>query len=146
MKYRHPCQAWVCLTRRRHFSGVCGATAQSIPFNAALSCSPLCSGVPPDAFSATGQLWGSPLYDWKAHKAEGFAWWSQRIARSMQVGLARAAGAAGSRQRMQHWWAQHCSVHYCLRLAWLPEARGWAITQACNPLALINAAVRRDTD
>jgi 4-alpha-glucanotransferase len=45
----------------------------------------LVSGVPPDAFSATGQLWGSPLYDWKAHKAEGFAWWRQRIARSMQL-------------------------------------------------------------
>ncbi|KAL4434072.1 hypothetical protein ABPG75_000513 [Micractinium tetrahymenae] len=45
----------------------------------------LVSGVPPDAFSATGQLWGSPLYDWKAHAAEGFAWWRQRIARSMQL-------------------------------------------------------------
>lgn len=45
----------------------------------------LVSGVPPDAFAATGQLWGSPLYDWKAHAAEGFAWWRQRIARSMQL-------------------------------------------------------------
>lgn len=45
----------------------------------------LVSGVPPDAFSETGQLWGSPLYDWKAHEAEGFAWWCQRIARSMQL-------------------------------------------------------------
>lgn len=44
-----------------------------------------CSGVPPDAFSETGQLWGSPLYDWKAHAAEDFAWWRQRISRSMQV-------------------------------------------------------------
>jgi 4-alpha-glucanotransferase len=42
--------------------------------------------VPPDAFSETGQLWGSPLYDWKAHAAEDFAWWRQRIARCMQVG------------------------------------------------------------
>lgn len=48
------------------------------------------SGVPPDAFSATGQLWGSPLYDWKAHAAEGFAWWRQRIARSMQARPGRA--------------------------------------------------------
>ena len=46
---------------------------------------PCRSGVPPDAFSETGQLWGSPLYEWKAHAAEGFAWWRQRIARSMQV-------------------------------------------------------------
>ena len=32
------------------------------------------SGVPPDAFSETGQLWGSPLYDWPAHAAEGYKW------------------------------------------------------------------------
>lgn len=37
------------------------------------------AGVPPDYFSATGQLWGNPLYDWKAHKKEGFAWWISRI-------------------------------------------------------------------
>lgn len=43
------------------------------------------SGVPPDAFSETGQLWGSPLYDWKAHEAEGFAWWRRRVGRSMQL-------------------------------------------------------------
>lgn len=43
------------------------------------------SGVPPDAFSETGQLWGSPLYDWKAHKAEDFKWWSQRLGRAFQL-------------------------------------------------------------
>ncbi len=37
------------------------------------------AGVPPDYFTATGQLWGNPLYDWKAHKEEGFAWWISRI-------------------------------------------------------------------
>lgn len=42
----------------------------------------LVSGVPPDAFSATGQLWGSPLYDWKAHAQEGYAWWVDRFRRS----------------------------------------------------------------
>ena len=40
------------------------------------------SGVPPDAFSATGQLWGSPLYDWPAHAQEGYAWWGARLARA----------------------------------------------------------------
>jgi hypothetical protein len=43
------------------------------------------SGVPPDAFSATGQLWGSPLYKWPAHEAEDYAWWCQRIGRAGQV-------------------------------------------------------------
>ncbi len=37
------------------------------------------AGVPPDYFSATGQLWGNPVYDWKAHKAEGYAWWTNRL-------------------------------------------------------------------
>lgn len=37
------------------------------------------AGVPPDAFSATGQLWGNPLYDWDAMEKEDFEWWRQRI-------------------------------------------------------------------
>lgn len=37
------------------------------------------AGVPPDYFSATGQLWGNPVYDWRAHEAEGYAWWIRRI-------------------------------------------------------------------
>lgn len=37
------------------------------------------SGCPPDAFAVTGQLWGNPLYDWDAHKKEGYSWWIARI-------------------------------------------------------------------
>jgi len=37
------------------------------------------AGVPPDYFSATGQLWGNPLYRWDAHAADGFAWWGTRL-------------------------------------------------------------------
>ena len=37
------------------------------------------AGVPPDYFSATGQLWGNPLYRWEAHAADGFAWWTARL-------------------------------------------------------------------
>lgn len=37
------------------------------------------AGVPPDYFSATGQLWGNPLYDWKYHKKTGYAWWMERF-------------------------------------------------------------------
>ncbi|KAM5577454.1 4-alpha-glucanotransferase, chloroplastic/amyloplastic [Rosa sericea] len=45
----------------------------------------LVSGVPPDAFSETGQLWGSPLYDWKAMEKDGFSWWIRRIRRSQNI-------------------------------------------------------------
>lgn len=38
------------------------------------------AGCPPDAFSATGQLWGNPLYDWDYHKKTGYEWWTKRIA------------------------------------------------------------------
>jgi 4-alpha-glucanotransferase len=37
------------------------------------------AGCPPDAFSATGQLWGNPLYDWQYHRETGYAWWIRRI-------------------------------------------------------------------
>jgi 4-alpha-glucanotransferase len=37
------------------------------------------AGVPPDYFSADGQLWGNPLYDWDAHAADGYAWWTDRL-------------------------------------------------------------------
>ncbi|MBX3045803.1 MAG: 4-alpha-glucanotransferase [Anaerolineales bacterium] len=37
------------------------------------------AGVPPDIFSTTGQLWGNPLYRWDLHKAEGYAWWLNRL-------------------------------------------------------------------
>ena len=37
------------------------------------------AGVPPDYFSAKGQLWGNPLYDWAANERENFAWWTGRI-------------------------------------------------------------------
>ena len=37
------------------------------------------SGVPPDYFSADGQRWGNPLYDWNAIRASGYEWWIQRL-------------------------------------------------------------------
>lgn len=37
------------------------------------------AGVPPDYFSADGQLWGNPLYAWEKHAAEGYAWWLERL-------------------------------------------------------------------
>lgn len=37
------------------------------------------AGCPPDGFSATGQLWGNPLYRWEHHKETGYAWWLKRL-------------------------------------------------------------------
>lgn len=43
------------------------------------------AGCPPDAFSPTGQLWGNPVYDWKAQKADGYHWWIRRLARNLEM-------------------------------------------------------------
>ena len=37
------------------------------------------AGVPPDLYSKTGQLWGNPLYDWEAHRRDGYSWWIHRL-------------------------------------------------------------------
>ncbi|MBD5475729.1 MAG: 4-alpha-glucanotransferase [Lachnospiraceae bacterium] len=45
------------------------------------TCTPVAvAGCPPDSFSATGQLWGNPLYRWNYHKETGYEWWMRRIA------------------------------------------------------------------
>lgn len=41
------------------------------------------SGVPPDYFSETGQLWGTPVYDWKKLKSNKFDWWVERIRQNL---------------------------------------------------------------
>jgi len=43
------------------------------------------AGVPPDPFSATGQIWGNPLYDWRTMRVDDFLWWRQRIGRTLQL-------------------------------------------------------------
>jgi 4-alpha-glucanotransferase len=48
------------------------------------------AGVPPDYFSATGQLWGNPLYDWQRMAVDGYRWWLDRLAHTLaQVDLVR---------------------------------------------------------
>jgi 4-alpha-glucanotransferase len=43
------------------------------------------AGAPPDALSATGQLWQNPLYDWRAHRATGYRWWIERFRRTFEL-------------------------------------------------------------
>ena len=43
------------------------------------------AGVPPDAFAKTGQLWGNPVYDWPAMRADGYRWWTERFRRTFEL-------------------------------------------------------------
>ena len=43
------------------------------------------AGVPPDYFSPTGQLWGNPLYDWKALKEDNYSWWIKRVEHNLAL-------------------------------------------------------------
>jgi 4-alpha-glucanotransferase len=43
------------------------------------------AGAPPDALSAVGQLWGNPLYDWAAMRAQGYRWWIERLRRTFEL-------------------------------------------------------------
>ncbi len=43
------------------------------------------AGAPPDALSASGQLWGNPLYDWPALRRRGYGWWIERLRRASQL-------------------------------------------------------------
>ena len=43
------------------------------------------AGTPPDQFSATGQYWGNPIYDWDAMESDGFSWWEGRIRAALDM-------------------------------------------------------------
>ena len=43
------------------------------------------AGCPPDAFSATGQLWGNPIYDWEAMEKDNYSWWILRVEESFKL-------------------------------------------------------------
>lgn len=43
------------------------------------------AGVPPDYFSAKGQLWGNPVYDYEKHKEDNFSWWIKRLKKALKI-------------------------------------------------------------
>ncbi|MGX7107859.1 4-alpha-glucanotransferase [Facklamia miroungae] len=45
----------------------------------------LVAGTPPDNFSAEGQFWGNPIYDWEYHRQQNYAWWIQRFKESFKL-------------------------------------------------------------
>jgi 4-alpha-glucanotransferase len=63
----------------------CDAWASQPLFEFDGDCNPLrVSGVPPDYYSNTGQLWGNPLYRWDVMKKDGYAWWVSRIRKALE--------------------------------------------------------------
>jgi 4-alpha-glucanotransferase len=54
-------------------------------FHPELFRSGLVAGAPPDAYSASGQLWGNPLYDWPALRRRRYRWWVERLRRTMSL-------------------------------------------------------------
>jgi 4-alpha-glucanotransferase len=61
----------------------------------------LVAGAPPDAFSASGQLWGNPLYDWPALRRRDYRWWVERMRRT--VGLFDVARIDHFRGFVAYW-------------------------------------------
>lgn len=75
------------------------------------------AGCPPDAFTADGQLWGNPLYDWERMKKSGYAWWIRRL---------RAASGMYDVIRLDHfrgfesYWAVPSGEKTARNGSWLP--------------------------
>jgi 4-alpha-glucanotransferase len=95
------------------------------------------AGVPPDAFSETGQRWGNPLYRWSAHAKENYHWWIQRIRRSFElVDILRIDHFRGF---AAHWEIPAADDH-AMNGRWVtgPGAALFkAIAQALGPLPII---------
>lgn len=93
--------------------------------------------MPPDAFSATGQRWGNPLYRWPAHAAEGYAWWIERVRRTFAlVDLVRIDHFRG----FAAYWEIDADAPTALEGRWVSgpgEALFEAIGQALGPLPVI---------
>jgi 4-alpha-glucanotransferase len=95
------------------------------------------AGVPPDAFTDKGQLWGNPLYDWRAMRRDGYAWWTARFRRAFELfDLARIDHFRG----FVAYWAVPASARYALSGAWKRgpgRAPFDAASAVLGPLSLI---------
>lgn len=78
------------------------------------------SGVPPDYFSADGQLWGNPLYDWKFHESNGFQWWIERMQHAANLSdLVRIDHFRG----FESFWSVQFGAETAREGEWLPGPR-----------------------
>ena len=76
------------------------------------------SGVPPDYFSETGQLWGTPIYRWKKHRSTRYSWWRKRFLRNFeQVDLLRIDHF----RALDSYWAIPGSKETAQEGFWLPS-------------------------
>jgi 4-alpha-glucanotransferase len=88
----------------------------------------LMAGVPPDYFSATGQLWGNPVYNWEQLQQQGFKWWVQRFHAMLEyVDIIRIDHFRG----FQAFWAVKQGEPTAINGEWI-EAPGEALFQALN--------------
>lgn len=95
------------------------------------------AGVPPDFFSATGQRWGNPLYNWEAMQADGYHWWIERVRR--QLVLADVIRIDHFRGFMDYWEIP-ADEPTAVKGRWQDgpgDALFDALTQALGPLPII---------
>jgi 4-alpha-glucanotransferase len=91
------------------------------------------AGAPPDALSATGQLWGNPLYAWPAHRETRYHWWRERFRRAFDlVDLARVDHFRG----FVSYWAVPAAHKSALRGRWR-RGPGIDLFRAVGDLPLI---------
>jgi 4-alpha-glucanotransferase len=111
------------------------------------------AGVPPDAFTADGQLWGNPTYDWAAMRRDGHRWWVERLRRSRDL---------VDCSRIDHfrafvaWWGVPPRARTARSGRWYPGPKGEVVTAAraalgrlslvAEDLGVITPAVRRLID
>jgi 4-alpha-glucanotransferase len=95
------------------------------------------SGVPPDYFSETGQLWGHPLYRWEVMAEEGYAWWIERFRMALtQVDVVRIDHFRG----FYNYWEVPAGETTAIKGRWLrgPGASIFhAVTEALGEVAII---------
>ncbi len=95
------------------------------------------SGVPPDYFSETGQRWGNPLYRWDVLERDGYAWWTARFRRTLEmVDVARIDHFRG----FESYWEVPAAEKTALHGRWLPGPGTKlfeAVEKELGPLPLI---------
>jgi 4-alpha-glucanotransferase len=95
------------------------------------------AGVPPDFFSATGQRWGNPLYRWSEHAKNGYAWWIDRLKRTLElVDIVRIDHFRGFAAH----WEIPAGEPTAVKGRWVPgpgEALFAAIAKALGPAPII---------